>query len=102
MGVFRVDELSLYAALTHSSISSRMLIVVNQRRVYVYGERLVDRIDFEELALKSVDPSLGPKLSKFGRSEAEVSEPGTPTVRGDSSLPCIEPANKLTQQYVWS
>jgi len=51
-----------------------------KRRVYVYGERLVDRIDFEELALKSVDPSLGPKLSKFGRSETEVSEPGTPTI----------------------
>ncbi|TCD62235.1 hypothetical protein EIP91_007194 [Steccherinum ochraceum] len=51
-----------------------------KRRIYVYGERLVDRIDFEELALKSVDPNLGPKLSKFGRSEAEVSEPGTPTI----------------------
>jgi hypothetical protein len=32
-------------------------------RTYQYGERLADRIDFEELALKSVDPSLGPSLS---------------------------------------
>jgi hypothetical protein len=32
-------------------------------RTYQYGEHLVDRIDFEELALKSVDPSLSPSLS---------------------------------------
>ncbi|KAH8072260.1 mitochondrial K+-H+ exchange-related-domain-containing protein, partial [Cristinia sonorae] len=51
-----------------------------QRKVYVYGERLVDRIDFEELALKSVDPNLGPKLSKFGRSETQISDQGTGTI----------------------
>ncbi|KAH9980294.1 mitochondrial K+-H+ exchange-related-domain-containing protein [Lactifluus volemus] len=32
-------------------------------KVFAYGERLVDRVDFEELALKGVDPSMGPKLS---------------------------------------
>ncbi|KZP18919.1 hypothetical protein FIBSPDRAFT_791328 [Athelia psychrophila] len=32
-------------------------------RVFNYGERLVDRIDFEELALHGVDPSLGPSLA---------------------------------------
>jgi len=32
-------------------------------KVFTYGERLVDRVDFEELALKGVDPSMGPKLS---------------------------------------
>lgn len=26
------------------------------------GERLVDRVDFEEISLKTVDPSLGPTL----------------------------------------
>ncbi|KAI6114375.1 mitochondrial K+-H+ exchange-related-domain-containing protein, partial [Pisolithus sp. B1] len=31
-------------------------------RLYQHGERLVDRIDFEELALKGVDPSLAPSL----------------------------------------
>ncbi|KAF7979991.1 hypothetical protein HWV62_43822 [Athelia sp. TMB] len=31
-------------------------------KVFNYGERLVDRIDFEELALHGVDPSLGPSL----------------------------------------
>lgn len=32
-------------------------------KLFTYGEGLVDRIDFEELALKRVDPSLGPKIS---------------------------------------
>lgn len=31
--------------------------------MFTYGERLVDRVDFEELALKGVDPSMGPKIS---------------------------------------
>ncbi|KAI0755374.1 mitochondrial K+-H+ exchange-related-domain-containing protein [Daedaleopsis nitida] len=36
-----------------------------KRRAFLYGERLVDRLDFEELALKSLDPSLGPRLSNI-------------------------------------
>lgn len=32
--------------------------------MFTYGEGLVDRIDFEELTLKGVDPSLGPKISR--------------------------------------
>ena len=36
-----------------------------QRKAFLYGERLVDRLDFEELALKSLDPSLGPKISNI-------------------------------------
>lgn len=32
-------------------------------RTYELGERIVDRIDFEELALKGVDPSLGPSIT---------------------------------------
>lgn len=32
-------------------------------RTYQYGERLVDRMDFEELALKGIDPSLGPTIT---------------------------------------
>lgn len=34
-----------------------------QVRVFNYGERLIDRLDFEELALKSLDPSLGPRIT---------------------------------------
>ncbi|GJE88527.1 mitochondrial K -H exchange-related-domain-containing protein [Phanerochaete sordida] len=48
-----------------------------KRRTFLYGERLVDRIDFEELALKSLDPSLGPKLTRFGQSEADVKADST-------------------------
>ncbi|KAI0056274.1 hypothetical protein BV25DRAFT_1832383 [Artomyces pyxidatus] len=41
-------------------------------KAFQYGERLVDRIDFEELALKGVDPSLGPRISHpKGPSEDE-------------------------------
>lgn len=29
-------------------------------------------MDFEELALKSLDPSLGPSLSRFGHSETDI------------------------------
>ncbi|KAG9227494.1 hypothetical protein CCMSSC00406_0000860 [Pleurotus cornucopiae] len=31
-------------------------------RVYQLGERFLDRIDFEELALKGIDPSFGPSI----------------------------------------
>lgn len=31
-----------------------------QQKVFTYGERFIDRVDFEELALKSFDTSLGP------------------------------------------
>lgn len=34
----------------------------------------MDRIEFEELSLKSMDPSLGPKLSKLGKSDVSVDE----------------------------
>jgi len=35
---------------------------VVQLRTYELGERIIDRIDFEELALKGVDPTLGPSI----------------------------------------
>lgn len=30
--------------------------------MYQLGERFLDRIDFEELALKGIDPSFGPSI----------------------------------------
>ncbi|KAF5382694.1 hypothetical protein D9615_003077 [Tricholomella constricta] len=33
-------------------------------KVYQGGERLVDRLEFEELALKGIDPSLGPSITR--------------------------------------
>ena len=45
-----------------------------QQRAFQIGERAMDRIEFEELALKSMDPSLGPDLSHWRsrKSESEL------------------------------
>ncbi|KDQ62671.1 hypothetical protein JAAARDRAFT_467692 [Jaapia argillacea MUCL 33604] len=34
-------------------------------KTFRYGEQLMDKIEFEELALKGLDPSLGPRLSNL-------------------------------------
>ncbi|KAG9102789.1 hypothetical protein FRC06_001153 [Ceratobasidium sp. 370] len=40
-------------------------------KVHTYGEKLIDRIDFEELALASTDTSLGPRASQLSAHESE-------------------------------
>ncbi|KAI9512394.1 mitochondrial K+-H+ exchange-related-domain-containing protein [Russula earlei] len=52
-------------------------------KIFTYGERLADRVDFEELALKGVDPSMGPKLS----------QPRSPRVeqKRDVFIPLVHP-----------
>lgn len=35
------------------------------------GERIVDRMEFEELALKTIDPSLGPTITHPRTSEMD-------------------------------
>ena len=47
----------------------------------MYGERLVDRLEFEELALKSIDPSLGPKLSDLVLHKSKPKPSDAPMVR---------------------
>jgi len=42
-----------------------------KRRIFVYGEYLLDRIDFEEYSLKSFDPSLGPKIGQLRRENPD-------------------------------
>ena len=42
-----------------------------QIKVFRTGERLVDAIDFEELSLKAVDPSLGPKILRWRGKEKD-------------------------------
>ncbi|OCH88456.1 hypothetical protein OBBRIDRAFT_795226 [Obba rivulosa] len=54
-----------------------------KRRVFLYGERLIDRLEFEELALKSVDPSLGPTL--------RFSDSGKPRPEDHPKIPLIYP-----------
>ncbi|KAF9452920.1 hypothetical protein P691DRAFT_755954 [Macrolepiota fuliginosa MF-IS2] len=51
-------------------------------KVYQMGESLVDRMDFEELALKGLDPSLGPSLSH-----------PSPEVEKPSRIPLIYPSS---------
>ena len=46
-----------------------------QVRVFNYGERLIDRLDFEELALKSLDPSLGPRITSPRTVGKDVQQP---------------------------
>ncbi|KAJ4482306.1 mitochondrial K+-H+ exchange-related-domain-containing protein [Lentinula aciculospora] len=46
-------------------------------KVFRMGERLVDRLDYEELALKGVDPSMGPSILHLdvrGRGAEETNE----------------------------
>ncbi|KAG9048150.1 hypothetical protein FS837_000660 [Tulasnella sp. UAMH 9824] len=42
-------------------------------KVHNWGESIYERIDFEELALKAVDPALGPKLKQESESSHTVS-----------------------------
>jgi hypothetical protein len=55
-----------------------------QLKVFTYGEKLYDRLEFEELALSGLDPALGPKLHKFGKKAIDV-EKGTSTEKDSSS-----------------
>ncbi|KAI0771115.1 mitochondrial K+-H+ exchange-related-domain-containing protein [Trametes elegans] len=65
-----------------------------KRRSFLYGERLIDRLEFEELALKSLDPSLGPKLSNIvHHSEKEEALPVVPLIYPPSA--CASPLPHL-------
>lgn len=64
-------------------------------KLFTYGERLADRIDFEELALKGVDPSLSPKISHPRSSSEPEDQKKTiplvhPTIVGTSPLSHLE------------
>ncbi|KAF8744743.1 Mitochondrial K+-H+ exchange-related, partial [Rhizoctonia solani] len=66
-------------------------------KVHSYGEKIVDRIDFEELALASIDTSLGPKISQLGTQESEgkkLSEKQTKT--HTVSIPLIYPPSFIS------
>jgi len=62
-------------------------------RTYEYGEQMVDRIDFEELALKGVDPSLGPVITRrdlTARQVEDIPEDNNPA-SALSKVPLIYP-----------
>jgi len=49
-------------------------------KVFNYGERLIDRLDFEELALKSLDPSLGPRITSPRTVGKDAQQPHIPLI----------------------
>jgi len=61
--------------------------------IHKYGERLVDRIDFEELALKTVDPSLGPDIPQ-PQSAHQAGEKGS-EIQPLPSVPLVHPTKAL-------
>ena len=65
-----------------------------KKRTYNLGERLMDKIEYEEWALKAVDPTFGPSLNpkKLGVKEAESNDAekaskGVEKVAGEVSSP---------------
>ncbi|KAI0647664.1 mitochondrial K+-H+ exchange-related-domain-containing protein [Trametes meyenii] len=62
-----------------------------KRKSFLYGERLIDRLEFEELALKSLDPSLGPRLSDIVHKTKKEKDGTTPL-----QIPLIYPPSACT------
>ncbi|OAX42136.1 hypothetical protein K503DRAFT_854161 [Rhizopogon vinicolor AM-OR11-026] len=60
-------------------------------RTYEIGERIVDRIDFEELALKGVDPTLGPSIPNPNITGQEANNTEKQTPREALRIPLIYP-----------
>ncbi|KAF9553233.1 hypothetical protein CPC08DRAFT_713943 [Agrocybe pediades] len=64
-------------------------------KTFQFGERLVDRLEFEELALKSIDPSLAPSITKLKRTPV-LDEKDT------STIPLIFPPSILSSSTALS
>ncbi|TFK83217.1 hypothetical protein K466DRAFT_498883 [Polyporus arcularius HHB13444] len=58
-----------------------------KRRAFLTGERIADRLDFEEHALRSLDPSLGPKLSSI------LPRGSNSMAQDKSSIPLLYPSS---------
>lgn len=65
-----------------------------KRRTYVLGERLMDRIEYQEWALKGIDPAMGPHLIRGQGVEAEkpLSDNGVPKL---DHIPLLYPPSLL-------
>ncbi|CAE7124094.1 unnamed protein product [Rhizoctonia solani] len=77
-------------------------------KVHTYGEKLVDKIDFEELALASIDTSLGPKISQLGthgsagkelsKQQTNAHDISIPLIYPPSFMSSVDPLASLQQQ----
>lgn len=59
-----------------------------KRRTYTLGEKLMDQIEYEEWALKGVDPSIGPTLTHpkgAGQKEAPTESSSTQAIVSPST-----------------
>ncbi|KAK1222343.1 hypothetical protein PQX77_014821 [Marasmius sp. AFHP31] len=67
-----------------------------QLKVFRAGERIVDRVDFEELSLKSVDPELGPTIlhPDFSGKKGKEKERKAPQL----TIPLLFPSSVYTTQ----
>jgi len=69
-------------------------------KLYHAGEKLVDRLDFEELALKGIDPSVGPSIT-HPTSTSEVEGAETEKLL-KLSIPLIYPSSLSNDSAVMS
>ncbi|KAJ1309642.1 hypothetical protein OPQ81_006409 [Rhizoctonia solani] len=77
-------------------------------KVHNFGEKVVDKIDFEELALASIDTSLGPKISQLGthdspgkklsEQQAKTHTVSIPLIYPPSFMSSVDPLASLQQQ----
>ncbi|SOV08344.1 uncharacterized protein UDID_00610 [Ustilago sp. UG-2017a] len=60
-----------------------------KRRTYVLGERLMDRIEYQEWALKGIDPAMGPHLI-HGRAKDENEQDPNEVKSAESGIPRLD------------
>ncbi|EST10009.1 Protein of unknown function DUF2343 [Kalmanozyma brasiliensis GHG001] len=65
-----------------------------KRRTYVTGEKLMDRIEYQEWALKGIDPAMGPHLIRGQAKDAGNQEAGTDIAKLDH-VPLLYPPSLL-------
>lgn len=65
-----------------------------KRRTYVTGEKLMDRIEYQEWALKGIDPAMGPHFLRGGQDESmrEKDDNGIPKI---DHIPLLYPSSVL-------
>ncbi|KAG8892591.1 hypothetical protein FRB99_002607, partial [Tulasnella sp. 403] len=65
-------------------------------KVHHWGERMYERVDFEEIALKSIDPALGPRLTTSKASGNPAKETRKAIKAGEKvSIPLYHPPSVL-------
>lgn len=68
-----------------------------KRRTYVLGERLMDRIEYQEWALKGIDPAMGPHLIPRQHEQVESKQSDTGIAKLDH-VPLLYPPSLLEPQ----